>query len=63
MADKVKSLEDKLTAKQEETKLEKLALEDKIKSGLMAKDEVYQEFYEIQRLKEREENEHSMKLE
>jgi hypothetical protein len=29
----------------------------------MAKDEVYQEFYEIQRLKEREENEHSMKLE
>lgn len=63
MTDKIKSLEDKLTAKQEEAKLEKLALEDKIKQGLMAKDQVYQDFYEIQRLKEREENEHSMKLE
>lgn len=41
MADKIKSLEDKLTAKQEEGKLEKLALEDKIRHGLIAKDNVY----------------------
>ena len=28
----------------------------------MAKDQVYQDYYEVQRAKEREENEHEMKL-
>lgn len=46
LADKIKVLEGRLTDKMGILMQEKLELETKIKSGLMAKDSVYQDFYE-----------------
>ena len=48
--------------KQEDNKLQILEIENKIKDSLVAKDKVYQDYYNVQRQKERQETEYSMRL-
>eukprot|EP00347_Sterkiella_histriomuscorum_P000238 403376652 len=61
-ADKILNLEERLNNKVSNILFEKIHIENKIQQSLMAKDQVHQDFYEAQRIKERIDIEYEMRL-
>ncbi len=61
-ADKIKLLEGRLTDKMKTTFGFKMEVEAKINENLLAKDKVNQDYYDLQRQKDRLVNEHTMRL-
>lgn len=62
LAEKVKELESKFENKLMAQKDEDASIESRIKEAMMAKDQVYQDYYLAQRQMDQEEIEHSMRL-
>jgi len=62
LAEKVKELESKFENKLIAQKEEDASIESRIKEAMMAKDQVYQDYYLAQRQMDQEEIEHSMRL-
>ena len=61
-ADKIVALEGRVHDKMGFILKEKFELENKIKSGLMAKDKVYQDYYSTVQAKERQDSDYSLRL-
>lgn len=62
LALRILDLEVKVHEKMQNALITKVNFEVQIKNQMLSKDKVYQEFYEAQRLKERQESEYSMRL-